>query len=91
MNKMVTICVTNSNGNIFLLFLPLMHNLLAYEKGPSMESAVSFAPLRPAGFVNYMGRAGLGQGLLFAGQGSLFFRGAGQASLQAMTKTEHKI
>ena len=65
-----------------------------YEKGQLIESALSFAPLRPAGFVNYMGRAGLGQGLLFAGQGSLFSAGrggAGQASLQAMTKTEHKI
>ena len=44
-----------------------------------MESAVSFAPLRPAGFVNFTGRAG--QGLLFVGRGSLFFRGARRASL----------
>ena len=43
-----------------------------------MESAVSFAPLRPAGFVNFAGRGGAGQGLLFAGRGSLFFRGAGR-------------
>ena len=38
-----------------------------------MESAVSFAPLRPADFVNFAGRGGAGQGLLFAGRG-----GAGQ-------------
>ena len=43
-----------------------------------MESAVSFAPLRPAGFVNFMGRGGAGQCLLFAGRDSLFFRGAGR-------------
>ena len=36
-----------------------------------MESAVSFAPLRPAGFVNFTGQGG-------AGRGSLFFRGAGR-------------
>ena len=35
-----------------------------------MESAVSFAPLRPADFVN------------FAGRGSLFFRGAERPSLE---------
>ena len=53
-----------------------------------MESAVSFAPLRPADFVNFVGRGkacflqgGAGQGLLFAGQGSLFFLGEGQPSL----------
>ena len=46
-----------------------------------MESAVSFAPLHPTGFVNFTGQGGPGQGLLFAGQGSLFFREAGQASL----------
>ena len=46
-----------------------------------MESAVSFAPLRPADFVNFAGRGGAGQGLLFAGRGSLFFRGAGRPSL----------
>ena len=34
-----------------------------------MESAVSFAPLRPADFVNFAGRGGAGQGLLFAGRG----------------------
>ena len=41
-----------------------------------LESTVSFAPLRPAGFVNF---SKAGQGLLFprAGRGSLFFRGAG--------------
>ena len=40
-----------------------------------MESAVSFAPLRPAEFVNFAGR-----GLLFAGRGGArpAFRGAGQ-------------
>ena len=48
-----------------------------------MESAVSFAPLRPADFINFAGRGGVGQGLLFtgrggAGRGSLFFRGAGR-------------
>ena len=41
-----------------------------------MESAVSFAPLHPADFVNFTGRSGAGQGLLFAGRDSLFFRGA---------------
>ena len=51
-----------------------------------MESAVSFAPLRPADFVNFAGqgspffrgagRGGAGQGLLFAGRG-----GAGQPVL----------
>ena len=45
-----------------------------------MESAVSFAPLRPADFVNFAGR---GKALFFAGQGSLFFRGAGRPSLVA--------
>ena len=38
-----------------------------------MESAVSFAPLRPADFVNFAGRGRAGQGLLWAGRG-----GAGQ-------------
>ena len=40
-----------------------------------LEFTVSFAPLRPAGFVNSCGagRGGAGQGLLFAGRG-----GAGQ-------------
>ena len=46
-----------------------------------MESAVNFAPLRPADFVNFAGRGGAGQGLLFAGRGGLFFRGAGRPSL----------
>ena len=41
-----------------------------------MESTVTFALLRPADFVNFAG-----QGLLFAGRGSLFFCGAGEASL----------
>ena len=45
-----------------------------------MQSALSFAPLRPVGFVNFhgAGQGGAGQGLLFAGRGSLFFQGAGQ-------------
>ena len=38
-----------------------------------MESTVTFALLRPADFVNFAG-----QGLLFAGRGSLVFRGAGR-------------
>ena len=38
-----------------------------------MESAISFAPLRPAGFVNFTGKACfLWDGR--AGRGSLFFR-----------------
>ena len=48
-----------------------------------MESAVSFAPLRPADFVNFAGRGGAGRGKACflrggAGRGSLFFRGAGR-------------
>ena len=46
-----------------------------------MQSALSFAPLRPVGFVNFHGA---GQGLLFAGRGSLFFHGAGRPSLAGM-------
>ena len=42
-----------------------------------MESAFSFALLR----VLSISRGGAGQDLLFAGRGSLFFRGAGRASL----------
>ena len=38
-----------------------------------MESAVKFAPLRPADFVNFAGRGKA----CFTGRGSLFFRGAG--------------
>ena len=40
-----------------------------------MQSALSFAPLRPVSFVN---SHGAGQGLRFAGRGSLFFHGAGR-------------
>ena len=36
-----------------------------------MESAVTFAPLRPAGLVNVTGRGGARQGLFFAGRASL--------------------
>ena len=43
-----------------------------------MQSALSFAPLRPVSFVN---SHGAGQGLRFAGRGSLFFHGAGRSSL----------
>ena len=46
-----------------------------------MESAVSFAPLRPAGFVNFAGQGGAGQGLLFAGQLVFPRGGAGRATL----------
>ena len=53
MNKIVAIC-TQSQMN---------------ENGPSMESAVSFAPLRPADFIDFAGRGGAGHGLLFAGRG----------------------
>ena len=42
-----------------------------------MESAVSFTPLRPAGFVNFAGRGGARPAFCGAGRGSLFFRGAG--------------
>ena len=41
--------------SFFLLCIICKRN----EKEPSMESAVSFAPLRPAGFVNFTGRGGL--------------------------------
>ena len=41
-----------------------------------MESAVSFAPLRPAYFVNFAGRAR--PTFRGAGRGSLFFCGAGR-------------
>ena len=47
-----------------------------------MESAFSFAPLRPAGFVNFTGRGGVRPAFCGAGRGSLFFRGAGRASLE---------
>ena len=44
-----------------------------------MESAVSFAPLRPADFVNFAGRGGAGRGSLFsAGRGGA---GRGGASI----------
>ena len=45
-----------------------------------MESAVSFAPLRTAGFVNFTGR------------GSLFFRGAGRggAGRASLVSTKKK-
>ena len=43
-----------------------------------MQSTVSFAPSRPAGFVNF---CGAGQNLLFAGRGSPFFRGAGRGGV----------
>ena len=43
-----------------------------------MESAVSFAPLRPADFVNFAGRGGARPAFRGAGRGSLFFRGAGR-------------
>ena len=49
-----------------------------------MEPAVSFAPLRPAGFVNFTGRGSAGHGKLFVGRGgaACFSRGgAGRASL----------
>ena len=48
-----------------------------------MQSALSFVPLRPVGFVNFhgAGQGRAGQGLLFAGRGSLFFHGAGRSSL----------
>ena len=51
-----------------------------------MESAVSFAPLRPADFVNFAGRGGVGQGLLFAGRGgaACFSAGRGGASIPAI-------
>ena len=57
-----------------------------------MESAVSFAPLRPADFVNFAGRGGAGQGLLFAGRGgaacfSAGRGGAGRPSLIAIELT----
>ena len=50
-----------------------------------MESAVSFAPLCPAGFVNFTGRGGARPA--FCGAGSLFYRGAGRASLVCTTRT----
>ena len=34
-----------------------------------MQSALSFAPLRPVGFVNFYGAGGAGQGLVFAERG----------------------
>ena len=42
-----------------------------------MESAVSFAPLRPTGFVNFTGRGRTGQGVV---QPIFPWGGAGQAS-----------
>ena len=41
------------------------------ENWPSSESAVSFAPLGPAGFVNFTGRGGAGQSLLFVVRGKV--------------------
>ena len=48
-----------------------------------MQSTVSFALSRPAGFVNFCGAGRGGAKLAFcgAGRGSPFFRGAGRASL----------
>ena len=45
----------------------------------TFELTVSFAPLCPAGFVNFCGAGRGGARLAFrgAGRGSLFFRGAG--------------
>ena len=48
-----------------------------------MESAFSFALLRPAGL-----SISAGQGLLFAGRASLFFCGPGQASLLGTPRCE---
>ena len=39
-----------------------------------MQSALSFAPLRPVGFVNFHGA---GQGLLFAGRGGAAYFSTG--------------
>ena len=54
-----------------------------------MESAVSFAPLRPADFVNFVGRGGARPAFCGAGRGSLFFRGAGRPSLNQTH--EHRV
>ena len=55
-----------------------------------MESAVSFAPLRPADFVNFAARGGAGQGLLFAGWGgaACFSAGRGGSSIPALNPFE---
>ena len=55
------------------------HNEKGYQI-LTLEFTVSFAPLRPAGFVNFCG-AGRGKACFLrggAGRGSLFFRGAGR-------------
>ena len=44
------------------------------ERGVSMESALSFAPLRPADFVNFAGRGGARPAFCGAGQ-PVFLRG----------------
>ena len=49
---------------------------------------VSLAPLRPAGYVNF---CGAGQGLLIAGRGSLFFRGAGGGGASIPDKYPSKV
>ena len=59
-----------------------------------MESAVSYAPLRPADFVYFAGRGGAGRGKACfsrggAGRGSLFFRGAGRPSLVCGSENLH--
>ena len=52
----------------------------------SMESAVSFVPMRSADFVNFAGQGGAGQGLVFAGRGeaACFSAGLDGASIPAV-------
>ena len=59
---------TKKNKQIFLLFLL---NFKASSIVGIMERGISFAPLRPADFVNFAGRAGARPA----------FRGAGRSSL----------
>ena len=61
------------------------------EKGPSVESAVSFAPLHPAGFVNFTGRDGARPA--FCGEGracSLFFSGVGRGLKVCVTDQQDR-
>ena len=55
-----------------------------------MESAVSFAPLRPADFADFAGRGGAGQGLLFVGRGgaACFSAGRGRAGRPSLGSTQ---
>ena len=77
--KRVTSC-TQDQMLAFHSFSSSEMMIVGIMKILTLEFTVSFAPLRPAGFVNFCGAGRGGARLAFcgAGRGSLFFRGAGR-------------